>query len=760
MNDMTLFAELKRRNVFRVGIAYVVTSWLILQVADIVLDNTPAPDWIMQVIMLLMAIGLPVALLIAWAFELTAEGIKKEKDVDRSQSITNKTGRRLDRNIIIALVIALAYFAWDKFSTPDNAESPVIPASAGIQSEPGESDDLSTPQSIQDSKTVLTFPAKSIAVLPFVNLSSDPEQEFFSDGISEELLNVLAQFPGVHVAARTSSFQFKGKNQDIGEIARLLKVRNVLEGSVRKSGKRLRITAQLIEAETGYHLWSESYDRELDDVFAIQDEISAAIGEALRVELALGDEQKPAAPKVTESANTAAYEAFLQGRYLVNQRGRKNVNAAVEHLQRSVRLDPDYAPAHAWLAITTCLLAAGPSSYGDYTLEEITRRATPHIERALELDPELAEAHGAVALLALFTPDFELAMVETQRALELNPVYVDAMNWRQLAAQRYGDWEAAVKGMERIVEIDPLSIVGRLNYAGSIAISDIDAGRAMGRGLIEQNAWAGYSTLGNIEFVTAGDLSMGLRWLLLAYGEDPTDEFSNRNLIQIMAYVGLYEEARRFTERNPHLVEIEQGNLESALHSLSIQLESDPNNTFTMTELANVLHLAGQFDESLSYYLQLRSLTPGGVIFGATDYSTRTHLRMAYDFQLAGELEKAAQAITQYREDFSAKERANIIASFDYVSQAIARAIEGNEAGAMESIDIAIKRGFRQPSLFSEPALQSMQQNPGFLELKSELNHLLADERGEILQLICHDNPIPDVWQPMKKTCAGFEAGP
>jgi tetratricopeptide (TPR) repeat protein len=347
-------------------------------------------------------------------------------------------------------------------------------------------------------------------------------------------------------------------------------------------------------------------------------------------------------------------------------------------------------------------------------------------------------------------------MVETELALELNPVYVDAMNWRQLAAQSFGNWEAAVKGMARIVEIDPLSIVGRLNYSGSLAFSDIDAGRAMGRSLVEQNAWAGYSTLGNIEFTTSGDLSEGLRWLLRAYGEDPTDEFSNRNLIQIMAYVGLYEEARRFTERNPHLVDIEQGNLESARHSLGIQLESDPKNTFTMTELADALHLAGQFDDSLSYYLQLLSQTPNGVIFGAADFSTRSHLRMAYDFQLAGELEKAAQAIAQHREDFATKERANFISNVDYVSEAVARAIEGNEAGALKSIDIAIQRGFRQPSLFSEPALQSMQQNPGFLALKSELNNLLADERSEILQLICHDNPIPDVWQPMKKTCAGL----
>jgi TolB-like protein len=453
---MQLFEELKRRNVFRVGIAYVVTAWLILQVADIVLDNTAAPAWVMHVIMLLLALGFPLAVLFAWAFELTPEGLKKEKDVDRTQSITHQTGHKLDRTIIVVLALALGWFAWDRFADkgPEpvsvggrSAEKGSEPVSVGGRSAadsraeraPTESESASTEKSAADSRaerapteSESTPPEKSIAVLPFVNMSNDPDQEFFSDGISEELLNVLAQYPGVRVAARTSSFQFKGQNQDVSEIARLLKVRNILEGSVRKSGNKLRITAQLIQADTGYHLWSETYDRELDDVFAIQDEISAAIGEALRVELSLGTGEEAEAPRVAESSNTAAYEAYLRGRHLVNQRGRSNIKQAAEELKRAVRLDPEFAPAQAWMAIAWIMMLDSPATYGDLSLAEVKERATPHMEKALALDPNLAEAHGARALFAMNSSDYATAMAETALALELNPVYVDALNWRQM----------------------------------------------------------------------------------------------------------------------------------------------------------------------------------------------------------------------------------------------------------------------------------------------------------------------------------------
>ena len=222
----SLFTELRRRNVIRVGLAYIVAAWLLLQVADVVLNNIEAPEWVFQAILLVVGLGFPLALLFAWAFELTPEGLKKEKDVDRSESVTHVTGRKLDFAIIGVLVLALGYFAYDKFVIG----TPVDESSVAID------DEVSNTE----------IPEMSIAVLPFVNMSSDPEQEFFSDGISEELLNMLAQFPGLRVAARTSSFQFKGQNQDIGKIADTLNVAHVLEGSVRKASTRLRITAQLI----------------------------------------------------------------------------------------------------------------------------------------------------------------------------------------------------------------------------------------------------------------------------------------------------------------------------------------------------------------------------------------------------------------------------------------------------------------------------------------------------------------------------------
>jgi TolB-like protein/Flp pilus assembly protein TadD len=752
---MSLFVELKRRNVFRVGIAYVVTAWLTLQVADIVLDNTPAPEWVMQVIMLLLAIGFPIALLFAWAFEMTPEGLKKEKDVDRSRSITQTTGRKLDYAIIAVLIVTLGYFAWDKYTSQMGT---VLPETAGNLAEFGTAEPAEG--SSDQASASPAPPQKSIAVLPFVNLSSDPEQEFFSDGISEELLNVLAQYPGVRVAARTSSFQFKGQNRDIGEIARVLKVKNVLEGSVRKSGNRLRITAQLIEADTGYHLWSETYDRELDDVFAIQDEISAAIGEALKVELALNDDEVPAAPRVAESANTAAYEAFLRGRHLINQRGRSNITRAVEDLKRSVRLDPDFAPAHAWMAIAWTLMMDGPSTYGDLSLTEVKDRATPHIELALELNPNLAEAHGAKGLLAINSNDLETAMSATARALELNPVYLDAMNWRQIASANSGDYRTSLEILQRIVEVDPLSIIGRLNYSSSLANKNMEAGRAMAHGLVEQNPWAGYTALGTMEFQSGRDLSTSLGWFMLAYGADPHDELSNRYLIRILANVGEYEEARRISDGNLHIVDIEQGRLESAIHTLERAHASDPENIAPLTDLADALHFAGRFEESQLYYEQLSARSPTGIVTDSLDAASRPTLRMAWGYLQSGNEIAAKHAIAMHREDMEKRQALDAVYFWDYLAEAMAQSIEGNTPDVFTAIQTAIDKGFRNTAFFREPSMVPVAQHPDFLALKAEVEQLLAVEHVEILQLICHENPIPDIWQPMQKTCVGVEAGP
>ena len=252
---MSFFEELKRRNVFRVGIAYGVASWLLLQVADLVLENINAPEWVIQSMMLMVGLGFIAVLVIAWVYEMTPEGIKKESDVDRSQSVVGDTGKKLDRIVIAFLIVAVAVLLYRQ--SGDQPIEPTIPAEPTVAG--SVSSETEAPITIQ----------KSVAVLPFVNMSSDPEQEYFSDGLSEELLNRLAKNDQLHVAARTSSFQFKGQNLDIADIGRQLKVANILEGSVRKAGNRLRITAQLIQVDNGYHLWSETYEREIDDIFAI-----------------------------------------------------------------------------------------------------------------------------------------------------------------------------------------------------------------------------------------------------------------------------------------------------------------------------------------------------------------------------------------------------------------------------------------------------------------------------------------------------------
>jgi len=249
---MSFIKELKRRNVIRVAIAYAIAAWLLIEITATTFPILKLPDWSVTLVTVLVLIGFPLALILAWAFELTPEGIKKEKDVDRSQSITHITGRKLDFMIITVLVLALVYFAYDEF---------VI--------EPAQEEAIASTQAEAVSET--DTPEMSIAVLPFVNISADPEQEYFSDGITEEILNALAGVRELAVTSRTSAFAFKGKSMSIPEIAQQLGVAHVLEGSVRKSGTRLRITAQLIDVASDKHLWSETYDRELTDIFAVQD---------------------------------------------------------------------------------------------------------------------------------------------------------------------------------------------------------------------------------------------------------------------------------------------------------------------------------------------------------------------------------------------------------------------------------------------------------------------------------------------------------
>ncbi len=413
---MSLFEELKRRNVFRVGIAYAITSWLLLQVADIVLENIAAPGWVMQAFMLALGLGFPLALFFAWAFELTPEGLKKEKDIDRTASITSQTGRKLDYIIIAVMALALSYFIWEsRFRSSESAGS-------------------------VDVGKVVTEKKKSIAVLPFTDMSAEGDQEYFGDGIAEELLNVLVRIEGLRVASRTSSFAFKGKGISIPGIARELNVDHVLEGSVRKAGNKVRVTAQLIDVRTDSHLWSASYDRELEDIFAIQDEISGQIVQALKIALGAG-EQETMAEAQQPTDNLEAYEAYLQARYFWQRRGEDNIRRAIGLLKKATELDPQFARAWSSLAAAHLTLPA----YSDEPGSVQNPLAESAAHKALVLDDSLAEALAVLGDMARVDRKWGAAKSYYLRAIASEPKNSTAHLW-------YAEHHATVGHMRNAFE--------------------------------------------------------------------------------------------------------------------------------------------------------------------------------------------------------------------------------------------------------------------------------------------------------------------
>lgn len=420
---MSFFAELRRRNVFRVAIAYVVLAWILLQVGDTLAPALHLPEWINSALAFFLLLGFPVAIFFAWAFELTPEGLKLEKDVDRDSSITPTTGRKLDRTIIAMLVVALGYFIWQSQLVPDHDE--VVATVAGQE---------------------------SIAVLPFENMSSDAEQEYFSDGLTEELLNLLAKIPELKVTSRTSAFFYKGKDVKLSEIGKELNVDHILEGSVRKSGKKIRITAQLIEVETDAHLWSDTWDRDLDDVFVIQDEIAKAVVDELRVQLL---DELPHAVQTDGDA----FSLFLQARHAINQRTYESLFRGEELIQQAIDLDPDYAPA--WV-----LKAYIHSQQGDVGAR-LPKAAFPlaraAVDRALELDPGSGPAHALSGdIMISYERNFAGAKTAFKRALEIDPYDIDTLYQAGVFYVFIGEVEEALRLSQMAFERDPLHIP---NYA-------------------------------------------------------------------------------------------------------------------------------------------------------------------------------------------------------------------------------------------------------------------------------------------------------
>lgn len=427
MNE-SFFQELLKRKVFR-GIAlYVVVAWLIMQAAEIVLPAFDLPNWTLRVVIISLLAGLPVAALLAWAYDLSTTGLRRERDLREEKPEPGKISRGIDFAIIAVLAVLASYFGWHYFSTGS-----AIPEA--MASEP------------------------SIAVLPFVNMSDDASNEYFSDGISEELLNALAKVDGLKVAGRTSSFFYKGKDQDLRIIGEQLGVATVLEGSVRRSGDRVRVTAQLVSTHDGFHLWSDTFDYRLDDIFEVQDQISAAVVKALKGKLF--GETLPSVASATPTS-TLCYALYLRGRDELHRRTQESIVEAESLFKRAIEADSDYAPAWVGLAESYMLQYI---NHGLISMEQAESGAADAIRRALQLEPGSAEAYAALGLLRMEAKRYGEAETAFSQSLALNPNYPEALHWFGLLHRWRGELDLAQEKLRRAIDLDPLHRVARANFA-------------------------------------------------------------------------------------------------------------------------------------------------------------------------------------------------------------------------------------------------------------------------------------------------------
>ena len=444
------FAELKRRNVYKVAITYAVIAWVLVQAASIVLPAFEAPNWVMKAFLVFLIFGFIISVFISWAFEATPEGLKRTENVppDVAATLPTWSRRKFVSFVIVAILVGVGLFAYQlshKRAVRENA------GAARTES--------------------ATVPQKSVAVLPLLNESGDAQDEYFSDGLSEELIAALAQIRELKVIGRSSSFRFKDRKDDSKAIGEKLGVATLLEGTVRKQGDRVRIVAELVNAKDGIELWARTFDRELKDIFAVQQEIAAAVASSLRMRLLGSDERAPTSPATT---NTEAHNAYLQGHYYFHRRNLEDYHKALGYFDEAIRLDPDYALAYAERSEAWTLI-------GDLTGEGKTAWPKGRIdaEKAVAIAPALAEAHAALGWVRFFTEwRFAEGLSELKRAKEISPANPTANDLLARVIVYLGKLDEAEDQARQAVELDPLATSSQNNlarilwYAGKLDQAD------------------------------------------------------------------------------------------------------------------------------------------------------------------------------------------------------------------------------------------------------------------------------------------------
>ena len=702
----SFFEELGRRKVFRVAGLYLVGAWLILQIADVVIPALFLPNWTITLVLYLLILAFPLILVLAWHFDFTADGLKQDA-ADKSRGLKGlKSG--IAFSMVFAIVGGASIFLYGYLA--DTADS----------------------QKINNGP-----PQTSVAVLPFTNASDDPGQQYFSDGISDELINALARLPGLRVAARTSSFRFAGSRSGVetADVARQLGVATLLEGSVRRAGDAVRVTARLVNADDGFQMWSQSFDRKVVDIFAIQDEIANAIAAALQVRLTKDGATTPGVPR---TASIDAYNLYLLGRFHFEKRTNFELSQAQRYFEDAVERDPLYAPAYNGLVDS--LLLQSDYAFGDKPLEQQIAVAVPLIHRSLQLDPLLAETHASLGFLRMFEFDLLAAEAALIRAIDLNPNLSRAHLWLYVTYDQAAQPRKAFAALQSTFSLDPLSPIVNANLAAEWWIRGRipEALQASQRVIqIAPDGPLGFRRTGRIKW-TSGDLVDAVNWYRQSLDVAPDDPNSKLELGSLLVDLGVYEEAESLLDDQRYIAYLAQGRVEDALAVVRASLEKRPEEHRIILAAAHTEARAGNYDRVRQLLEPLAEgaetgegplFLPSGVHFWDPQVAA---MDLAVALLATGDTVAGFELLQEVKDYFIFLRSEGLEHPMLRFQEARILALEGRNDEALGALRQIIAAGWRFWYLDGDPALKGLQDNREFRSIVNDRNRLVEQERAKL----------------------------
>ena len=741
---MSLIAELKRRNVFRVGAAYAIVGWLLVEMASVVLPALHLPDWTLTFLIIVILAGFPLALIIAWAFELTPEGFKRETAVDPGELITRTTGRKLDFAIIGLLVIAVVFMFVDNYvlkAEPEQKEvtAKLVPVAEAVARE------------------------KSIAVLPFENLSQDATNEPFTIGIHDDILTQISKIRALKVISRTSVMEYRNTTKNLKTIGQELGAATVLEGGVQRVGDRVRINVQLIDAATDEHLWADTYDRQLTaaNIFAIQTEIATAIADALRATLST-EEQELLDTVPTE--NMAALEAYFLGKQRMEERSSAALAEAVDDFNRAIELDPNFALAYVGLADSYQLQV----EYGGLPLDEMTEKAQAAADKALALDDRLAQAYTSLGGVGHNRANYEAAEAAYQRALELNPDYVTTYHWYALLlGDPLGRRDEALELIKKAAELDPRSPIILINVGGSYAsVGRFDESLEWFHKAIEINPEFafGYQSIGFHYWQAKGKLDEAVRWFRKCVSVDPGNPENSADLGWLFLDLGDLDRAEYWSERSielapesfipnlaMQLLHLYRGDLSAALEygRRAFEIKHYWAHQFSSFEPVRIHEMrAGRYLEARAAFEKIAPelLNEDSPEIGSTNY--RAAIDLALISSKTGEQERADWLLESSLQYIQQIPRLGVDGYG--IADGQIYTLQGDKQKALSALRQAIDEGWRSfwwYYLKYDPTLESLHDEPEFQAMIAEIEADMAEQLARVREMERNGElePIPEV---------------